>query len=167
MYDWAIECRESDVVSINKRRRGDKETLRLHPPFTLIAQECKEKCEIKGFEIPINTNLFINLWAIGRDPKYWYEPDSFIPETFLESYSFLEYKGNDFHFLPFGSGRRICPGISLAIATVELLLATLLYYFDWKHPRESNRQNMNMDEEFGISIRRKEDMWLIPIAYTT
>lgn len=141
-----------------------KEILRLHPPFTLIPGESREKCQVNGFEIPIKIKMLINLWAMGRDPKYWTQPNNFIPERFSE-YD-INYKGNDFRFIPFGSGRRICPGMSFAIATVELLLAMLLYYFDWNHPDGISSQEMNMDEEFGVSVRRKEDLWLVPTAYT-
>lgn len=143
-----------------------KETLRLHPPAVLLVpRESSEKCQINGFEIPDKTRVIINTWAIGRDPKYWNDPDSFIPERFLESYAHIDYKGNDFQFIPFGGGRRICPGISFGVATVELLLAMLLYYFDWKHFGEVSSKEMDMSEEFGISVRRKEDMLVIPMAY--
>ena len=137
-----------------------KETLRLHPPIALLLpRECRERCEIDGFEIPVKTKVIVNAWAIGRDPKYWSEPESFIPERFLDSH--VDYKGNDFEYIPFGAGRRICPGISFGVANVELPLAMLLYHFDWKHP---DHGHVDMTEEFGVSVRRKNDLWMIPIS---
>ncbi|KAL5735726.1 hypothetical protein ACOSQ2_030514 [Xanthoceras sorbifolium] len=141
-----------------------KETLRLHPPAPLLLpRECRERCEIKGFEIPVKTKVIVNAWAIGRDPKYWSEPNKFIPERFLDSS--IDYKGNNFEYIPFGAGRRICPGISFGIADVELPLAMLLYNFDWKHPDGIKHEDIDMTEEFGVTVRRKNDLWMIPSSY--
>ncbi|KAL5737420.1 hypothetical protein ACOSP7_030181 [Xanthoceras sorbifolium] len=141
-----------------------KETLRLHPPAPLLLpRECRERCEINGFEIPMKTKVIVNAWAIGRDPKYWSEPNKFIPERFLGSS--IDYKGNNFEYIPFGAGRRICPGISFGMANIEFPLAMLLYNFDWKRPDGIKHEDMDMTEEFGISVRRKNDLWMIPISY--
>ncbi|KAL5737410.1 hypothetical protein ACOSP7_030171 [Xanthoceras sorbifolium] len=141
-----------------------KETLRLHPPGPLLSpRECREGCEFKGFDIPIKTKVLVNAWAIGRDPKYWSEPDSFIPERFLDSP--IDYKGTHFEYLPFGAGRRMCPGVSFGLANVELVLAMLLYHFDWKLPNEMKHGNLNMTEIFGITVKRKDDLCLVPIPY--
>ncbi|KAL5803893.1 hypothetical protein ACOSQ3_030693 [Xanthoceras sorbifolium] len=140
-----------------------KETLRLHPAATLIPRECRERCEIKGFEIPIKTRVVINAWAIGRDPEFWTEPESFIPERFFDSP--IDYKGNNFEYIPFGAGRRICPGMSFGLANIELPLAMLLYHFDWELPNGTKHDNLDMTEAFGLSVRRKEDMYMIPSPY--
>ncbi|KAL5803900.1 hypothetical protein ACOSQ3_030700 [Xanthoceras sorbifolium] len=141
-----------------------KETMRLHPPLPLLLpRECRDRCEIMGYEIPVKTKVFINAWAIGRDPKYWSEPESFIPDRFLDSS--IDYKGTNFEYLPFGSGRRICPGIPFGVANVELPLAMLLYHFDWKLPNESKHEDLNMTETFGVTVRRGEDLYAIPIPY--
>ncbi|KAL5735724.1 hypothetical protein ACOSQ2_030512 [Xanthoceras sorbifolium] len=141
-----------------------KETLRLHPPAPLLLpRECRERCEINGFEIPVKTKVIVNAWAIGRDPKYWSEPNKFIPERFLDSS--IDYKGNNFEYIPFGAGRRICPGISFGIANVELPLAMLLYNFDWKLPDGIKHEDIDMTEEFGVTVRRKNDLWMIPSSY--
>ncbi|CAL9018108.1 unnamed protein product [Prunus brigantina] len=141
-----------------------KETLRLHPPAPLLLpRECRESCEINGYEIPVKTKVIVNGWAIGRDPNYWTEPEIFYPERFLDSS--IDYKGTNFEYIPFGSGRRICPGISYGLANVELPLAFLLYHFDWKLPNGKNHEDLDMTEAFGITVRRKEDMHLIPIPY--
>ncbi|XP_031265070.1 premnaspirodiene oxygenase-like [Pistacia vera] len=141
-----------------------KETLRLHPPAPLlIPRECREACVINGFDVPIKTRLMVNAWAIGRDPKYWTEPESFIPERFLDCS--IDYKGKNFEFIPFGSGRRVCPGISFGLANVELPLAMLLYHFDWKLPKGMKNDDFDMTECFGMTVRRKDDLCLIPIPY--
>ncbi|KAI5334247.1 hypothetical protein L3X38_024380 [Prunus dulcis] len=141
-----------------------KETLRLHPPAPLLLpRECRESCEINGYEIPVRTKVIVNGWAIGRDPNYWTEPEIFYPERFLDSS--IDYKGTNFEYIPFGAGRRICPGISYGLANVELPLAFLLYHFDWKLPNGKNHEDLDMTEAFGITVRRKEDLHLIPIPY--
>ncbi|XP_024029885.1 cytochrome P450 71D9-like [Morus notabilis] len=141
-----------------------KEILRLHPPAPLLVpRECREKCEINGFEIPEKTRVIINASAIGRDPRYWTEPESFIPERFLDSS--IDFKGTNFEFIPFGAGRRICPGMSFGVINVELPLALLLYHFDWKLPSGMKPEDMNMTEAFGATVRRRDDLQLVPIAY--
>ncbi|KAM7270170.1 hypothetical protein ACFE04_029384 [Oxalis oulophora] len=141
-----------------------KETLRLHPALPLlIPRECRETCEIDGYEIPAKSKVIVNAWAIGRDPRHWKEPERFWPERFINSPN--DYKGTDFKYIPFGSGRRICPGISFGYANVELPLAQLLYHFDWKLPNAINPENFDMTEKFGSTVRRKNDLYLIPVPY--
>ncbi|CAO2830485.1 unnamed protein product [Amaranthus hypochondriacus] len=141
-----------------------KETFRLHPAFPcLLPRESMEYCEIEGYEIPPQTRIFINAWAIGRDSRYWEDPEKFIPERFESS--LVDYKGTYFELIPFGSGRRICPGMGLGIATIELALAMLLYHFDWELPHGCKPQDMDMDEALGIVGRRKNDLYVIPSLY--
>uniref|UniRef100_A0A2N9FRN2 Cytochrome P450 n=1 Tax=Fagus sylvatica TaxID=28930 RepID=A0A2N9FRN2_FAGSY len=141
-----------------------KETLRLHAPVPLLLpRECGERCTLEGYEIPIKTKVIVNAWAIGRDPKYWNEAEKFYPERFLDSS--IDYKGTNFEYIPFGAGRRICPGITFGLANVELPLALYLYHFDWKLPNGMKNEDLDMTEAFGITVRRKDDLQLIPIAY--
>ncbi|PON94071.1 LOW QUALITY PROTEIN: Cytochrome P450, E-class, group I [Trema orientale] len=141
-----------------------KETLRLHPSFPfLLPRESREKCEINGYEIPAKARIIVNAWAIGRDPRYWNEPESFVPERFLDSA--IDFKGNNFEYIPFGAGRRICAGISFGLINVELPLALLLYHFDWKLPRGMKHEDLDMTELFGSTLKRKDVLNLIPIAY--
>ncbi|KAL4618677.1 hypothetical protein ACB092_06G027800 [Castanea dentata] len=141
-----------------------KETLRLHPPLPLLLpRECGESCEINGYAIPVKTQVIVNAWAIGRDPSYWTEAESFYPERFLDSS--VDYKGVNFEFIPFGAGRRICPGITFATPNVELPLAQLLYHFDWKLPTKTKHEDLDMTENFSATVRRKNDLYLIPIPY--
>ncbi|TYI47263.1 hypothetical protein E1A91_D13G160800v1 [Gossypium mustelinum] len=138
-----------------------KETLRMHPVFPLLLpRECSQNCEVNGFEIPSKTRVIINAWAIGRDPNHWVEPEKFEPERFINSS--VDFVGTNFEFIPFGAGRRICPGILFAVPNVELPLAQLLFHFDWKLPKQ---EDIDMTEEFGLSVRRKTELILIPTPY--
>ncbi|XP_017428600.1 desmethyl-deoxy-podophyllotoxin synthase [Vigna angularis] len=140
-----------------------KETLRLHPPGPLLVpRECRESCEVKGYTIPAGTRVIVNAWAIGRDPDYWNDPDKFYPERFMNSP--IDYKGSHHEFIPFGAGRRMCPGMSFGINIIELCLAQLLYYFNWELPN-GNKKNLEMTETLGAFSRRKTDLVLIPISY--
>ncbi|MED6207475.1 hypothetical protein PIB30_036150 [Stylosanthes scabra] len=141
-----------------------KESMRLHPATPLLLpKECLKSCEINGYTIPVGTQVFINAWAIGIDPNYWIEAESFCPERFLDCE--IDYKGSHFEFIPFGAGKRICPGISFAIHNIELPLAQLLYYFDWNLPFGISHENFDMTEHFGSTVRRKNDLLAIPTAH--
>jgi len=141
-----------------------KEALRIHPPGPLlIPRECGQACEIDGYHIPIKSRVIINAWAIGRDPKYWTDPDKFYPERFIDSS--IDYKGTNFEYIPFGAGRRICPGMNFGMANVELALALLLYHFDWKLPNGMKNEDLDMTELFGAAVVKKDDLCLIPIIY--
>ncbi|XP_045827319.1 cytochrome P450 71D10-like [Trifolium pratense] len=140
-----------------------KETLRLHPPAPLLApRENREMCQINKYDIPAKTRVVINAWAIGRDPRYWVEAETFKPNRFLNSA--IDFKGTNFEYIPFGAGRRMCPGISFSLPIIDLLLAQLLYHFDWKLPNGVKNEELDMTESFGITAGRKNDLLLIPIT---
>ncbi|XP_059443375.1 cytochrome P450 71D11-like [Corylus avellana] len=142
-----------------------KETLRLHPPSALLLpRESSERCELNGYEIPAKTKVIVNAWAISRDPKYWTDPESFKPERFIDSSH--DFKGTNFEYLPFGAGRRVCPGTNFGLANVEYAIALLLYHFDWKLPNGMKPEDLDMTDIAGATVGRKEDLQLIPIAYT-
>ncbi|CAI0450750.1 unnamed protein product [Linum tenue] len=140
-----------------------KETLRLHTPAPLVLpRECREECRVGGFDVPLKTTVVVNAWAIARDPRYWGdEAEKFCPERF--SNTEVTFRGGDFEFLPFGAGRRMCPGMTFGLAAVELPLANLLYHFDWKLPHGVEPANLDMEEIFGITVRRKNHLELIPV----
>ena len=155
---------ETDIQKLDYLKLVVKETLRLHPPGALIPRESREKCEINGYEIPSNTKVIINAWAIGRDPEYWIDADCFRPERF--HCSSIDFKGSHFEFIPFGGGRRICPGISFAIAIVELVLSQLLFHFNWKLPTDIKLEELDMSESLGLTCRRRNDLYLIATPLT-
>ncbi|XP_026432368.1 cytochrome P450 71B11-like [Papaver somniferum] len=102
--------------------------------------------KIGGYDIPSNTGKFINIWAIQRDPNTWKKQRSSIQKD-LDP---IDFKGQDFEFIQFGSGRRGRPGVSFGLAVVELLVANLLYRFDWKLPGGASCEDLDMTEDFGM-----------------
>ncbi|KAL8252594.1 hypothetical protein R6Q59_036287 [Mikania micrantha] len=155
---------ESDIKELNYLKLVIKETLRLHPPLPLLLpRECRNTCEVDGYDIPVNTKVIINCWKIGRDPKCWTDPESFIPERFSESS--IDYKGTSFELIPFGAGRRMCPGMTLGMANVELPLARLLYHFNWELPSGVKVEDLDRTETFGVSLKRRDSLVLVPSVY--
>lgn len=163
VYDSKGYVDETELHQLIYLKSIIKETMRLHPPVPLLVPRVsRERCQINGYEIPSKTRVIINAWAIGRNPKYWAEAESFKPERFLNSS--IDFRGTDFEFIPFGAGRRICPGITFAIPNIELPLAQLLYHFDWKLPNKMKNEELDMTESNGITLRRQNDLCLIPIT---
>ncbi|CAN0856112.1 Premnaspirodiene oxygenase, partial [Linum grandiflorum] len=119
---------EDGIEELKYLKMVVKEALRLHTPAALLARQTTEDVKIEGYDIPAKTKVLANVWAIARDPKYWKEPERFWRERFMEVSS--DFQGTDFMFMPFGIGRRICPGMNFGIANIELPLASLLYHFD-------------------------------------
>ncbi|KAL2472342.1 Cytochrome [Abeliophyllum distichum] len=155
---------QSDIQDLSYLKMVIKETLRIHPPGPLLGpRRCKEQCKIGGYDIPANTTTIINGWAIGRDPEYWKNPEAFDPERFNNIST--TYTGAHFEFIPFGAGRRICPGINFSLAGVELSLANLLYHFNWKLPGGISPDQLDMTEKFGAAAGRKNNLYLIPMSY--
>ncbi|WVZ95542.1 hypothetical protein U9M48_041295 [Paspalum notatum var. saurae] len=154
---------ESDLATSDKTylKAVIKETLRLHPP---------DDCDIDGYTIPAGTRTIVNVWAIGRLSSCWGDDaDEFMPERFIAmdggaDDSDVDPKGgkDDFHYLPFGSGRRMCPGIHAGAAILEIMLANLVYRFDWELPPGMSKEDVDMTEVFGLTVRRKEKLFLVP-----
>ncbi|KAF8658512.1 hypothetical protein HU200_058968 [Digitaria exilis] len=138
-----------------------KETLRLHAavPLLLPRESQHETRGVLGFDVPAGAMVLVNAWAIGRDADSWgADAEEFRPERF-EGVD-VDFRGNDFEFVPFGAGRRMCPGIALGLAVMELGLASLLFHFDWELPGGAAPEELDMDEGLGITARRKSDLWL-------
>ncbi|KAM3289957.1 premnaspirodiene oxygenase [Capsicum chacoense] len=151
---------ENDIEELKYLKLVIKETFRLHPPLPLLLpRECREEIDINGYTIPLKTKVMVNAWAIGRDPKSWDDVESFKPERF--EFNSVDFIGNSFELLPFGSGRRICPGISFGIANVFYPLAQLLYHLDWKLPTGINPSDLDMTESAGAACARKSNLYLI------
>ncbi|CAL4906203.1 unnamed protein product [Urochloa decumbens] len=154
---------ESDLEGLSYLKLVIKEALRTHTPLPLLLPRmCREPCQIMGYDIPKGTVVLVNAWAICRDPKYWDDPEEFKPERFENSS--LDYKGTNYEFLPFGAGRRICPGINLGVANLELVFARLLYHFDWKLPHGIEPNDIDMREALGLAVRKKTSLILHPIT---
>ncbi|XP_059276092.1 probable (S)-N-methylcoclaurine 3'-hydroxylase isozyme 2 [Lycium ferocissimum] len=153
--------KESQLLHMSYLQACVKETLRLHPPGPLLLpHRAIETCQVMSFTIPKNTQILVNVWAIARDPSIWEEPEMFRPQRFLSSDT--DFKGNDFEFLPFGAGRRICPGLPLAATKIPFVLASLVHFFDWELPHGKCLVELDMHEKFGVTLQKKEPLLLIP-----
>ncbi|TVU33979.1 hypothetical protein EJB05_15799, partial [Eragrostis curvula] len=140
-----------------------RETFRLHPPAPFLPrQQATKPCSVLGYDLPPGTTVLVNIWALGRDERYWPgDPEAFRPERFEDGE--VDFKGANFEFLPFGAGRRMCPGMAFGLAKFELTLANLLFHFDWEAPGLADPADFDMSEVFGVSVRRKAGLLLHPI----
>ncbi|XP_010494965.1 PREDICTED: cytochrome P450 71B28-like [Camelina sativa] len=121
---------EEDLSQLDYFKLMVKEIYRLHPAAPLLLpREALSHIKIQGYDIPPKTHIIINAYAIARDPKLWENPDEFNPDRFLNCS--IDYRGLNFELIPFGSGRRMCPGMTMGNTLVELGLLNLLYFFDW------------------------------------
>ena len=152
---------ESDLESLEYLNMVVKETLRLHPVAPLlIPHESMEDCTVNGFDILKKSRVMVNVWAIGRDPDSWTDPDKFLPERFIGSE--VDLRGQHFQLIPFGSGRRGCPGMQLGLTVVRLVLAQLVHCFDWELPDKMLPSELDMTEEFGLTLPRAKHLMAIP-----
>ncbi|KAJ9559978.1 hypothetical protein OSB04_005138 [Centaurea solstitialis] len=156
------KVQEDDLQNLNYLKAVIKETFRLYPVAPLLLpRESRDRCIVGGYEIPKGTLVYVNGWALGRDPKCWENPEEFKPERFMGSS--IDYKGTDFEFIPFGSGRRGCPGISLGVATVELTLSNLVYAFEWELP--DGEKDIDTLATLGVVSHKKNPLRLVPKVY--
>lgn len=141
-----------------------KETWRLHPVAPLLLpREVISEFQINGYTIQPKTHLHVNVWAIGRDPDTWKDPETFLPERFMDSN--IDAKGQNFELLTFGSGRRMCPGVYMGTSMVEFCLANMLYHFDWKLPEGMSVEDVDMEEAPGLTVTMKNGLSLVPMKF--
>ncbi|KAJ4905362.1 Cytochrome P450 76C4 [Raphanus sativus] len=154
---------ESHISDLPYLQAIVKETLRLHPPGPLLApHKAETNVEVLGFLVPKNAQVLVNAWYIGRDPSVWENTEQFEPERFMLGRE-IDVKGRDFELIPFGAGRRICPGMSLAMKTVSLIIASLLHSFEWKLPNGVLPEDLNMDESFGLTLHKTNPLFAVPV----
>ncbi|KAK6149195.1 hypothetical protein DH2020_016720 [Rehmannia glutinosa] len=157
---------ESDIPNLPYLQAIVKETLRLHPTGPLIVRQSNKDCTIAGYNIPAKTRLFVNVWAIGRDSNHWENALEFRPQRFLSddgsAKGQLDVRGQHFHLLPFGSGRRGCPGTSLALQVVQTTLAALIQCFEWRFEGENG--SVDMEEGPGLTLPRAHPLICYPMA---
>nr|GMC53766.1 cytochrome P450 83B1-like [Ipomoea batatas] len=150
---WAMTALMKDPRAVIK------ETLRLYTPVPLlVSREIISKCTIDEYEIKPKTIVIIHAWAIARDPEYWKDPEEFYPERFFDCN--IDYKGQNFEFIPFGAGRRMCPGMTLGLAVAELALAHLLYAFDWELPSWMKKEDIDTEPLPGLVMHKKNHLCL-------
>ncbi|PIA24894.1 hypothetical protein AQUCO_15200001v1 [Aquilegia coerulea] len=153
---------ESVIIRLPYLQAVVKETFRMHPPVPLLLPHKAESLvELCGYIVPKNTQVLINVWTMGRDPNVWENPTAFEPERFLNSNT--DFKGRDFELIPFGAGRRICPGLPLAYRMVYLMLASLLHAFNWKLEDGLKPEDVDMEENFGITLQKAIPLRAIPL----
>ncbi|KDP38438.1 hypothetical protein JCGZ_04363 [Jatropha curcas] len=146
------QIQESDIKNLEYLQAILKETLRLYPAGPLsLPHESTEDCTVGGYDIPAGTKLVINIWKIHHDPRVWENPFEFRPERFLTSHKDFDVRGQNFEFIPFGSGRRRCPGISFGLQVMQLTLANLLHSFDIETP---SNEPVDMTENIGLTNLR-------------
>ncbi|KAI5581419.1 hypothetical protein BDE02_07G015400 [Populus trichocarpa] len=152
---------ESDIEKLTFLKCALKETLRMHPPIPLLLHETSEDAEVAGYFIPKQTRVMINAYAIGRDKNSWEDPDAFKPSRFLKP-GVPDFKGNHFEFIPFGSGRRSCPGMQLGLYTLDLAVAHLLHCFTWELPDGMKPSELDMTDMFGLTAPRATRLVAVP-----
>ncbi|KAK3153036.1 hypothetical protein QOZ80_2BG0166800 [Eleusine coracana subsp. coracana] len=155
---------ESDLDKLPFLKCVVKETLRLHPPIPLLLHETAEDCVVGGYSVPRGSRVMINVWAIGRDAGSWKDADAFRPARFApegEAHG-LDFKGGCFEFLPFGSGRRSCPGTALGLYALELAVAQLAHGFNWALPDGMKPSELDMSDIFGLTAPRATRLYAVP-----
>ncbi|KAL3838787.1 hypothetical protein ACJIZ3_023378 [Penstemon smallii] len=154
---------ESDIMVLPYLQACVKETIRMHPPIPLLLPHCAtETCNVMNFTIPKGSQVMVNTWAMANDPSIWDDPSSYRPERFLDSG--VDFKGNNFEFVPFGSGRRMCPGLPMAFVQVQYVVACLVNTFNWFVPRDNDLDEVDMEEVYHLALRKKNHLELIPRA---
>jgi ferulate-5-hydroxylase len=152
---------ESDLDKLSYLKCAIKEALRLHPPIPLLLHETAEDSIVTGYSIPARSRVMVNAWAIGRDKTAWDEPNTFKPSRFLNDGA-PDFKGSNFEFIPFGSGRRSCPGMQLGLYALELTVAHLLHCFKWELPDGMKPSELDMNDVFGLTAPRAIQLIGVP-----
>lgn len=137
---------EQDLSKLDYLQNLINETLRLYPPVPLLLpHESTHDCRVCGYDIPKDTMLLVNLWTMQRDPKLWVDAEKFMPERFEGG------EGQGYKLIPFGAGRRACPGSVLGRRVVGLAVGALLQSFEWKRV---GIEEVNMAEGTGLTMPR-------------
>ncbi|CAN6272099.1 unnamed protein product [Urochloa humidicola] len=158
---------EADLPRLPYLLAAFKETLRLHPGAPIAHRVSEAEVTVGGFTVPARAAVFINVWAIGRDPDFWEDPPAFRPERFMPggAAARVEPRGQHFQLLPFGAGRRGCPGVGLAMQSVPAVLAALVQCFDWAVVDDGETGLVDMEEsDVGLVCARKRPLLLRPTA---
>nr|QWK52215.1 cytochrome P450 71B14-2 [Isatis tinctoria] len=153
---------EEDIEQLEYLKMVIKETLRMNPLVPLLIPRVASKdIKIGGYDVPKKTWIHVNIWALHRSPNVWKDPEAFIPERFMDNE--IDYKGLHFELLPFGSGRRMCPGMGMGMALVHSTLINLLYRFDWKLPEGMDAKDVDLEESYGLVCPKKVPLELVPV----
>ncbi|CAN8257727.1 unnamed protein product [Cochlearia groenlandica] len=138
-----------------------KETMRLHPPIPLILHEAIEDTNLQGFNVPKGSRVMINAFAIARDPKLWVDPEAFNPSRFMEP-GMPDFMGTNFEFIPFGAGRRSCPGMQLGLYAMEVAVANIVHCYTWQLPDGMKPSELDMSDVMGLTAPRATRLVAVP-----
>ncbi|KAH0452860.1 hypothetical protein IEQ34_017184 [Dendrobium chrysotoxum] len=156
---------ETDIQHLHYFKMILKEILRLYPPGPLlIPNEALRGFKVDEYDIQPKTRIIINAWAIGREATYWERPEEFFPERFINNS--IDTKGQDFQLIPFGSGRRMCPGMNMGMTLVEIALANLLYAFNWDLIQGMSKEDIDLEEFKGSTLKKMNPLILMASRYT-
>ncbi|KAL4596957.1 hypothetical protein ACB092_12G201200 [Castanea dentata] len=153
---------EKDIPRLPYLQAVLKETMRLHPVAPLLLPLSRIEVEVCGYTIPKHTQVIVNAWAIARVPMYWDKPTQFKPERFIDSK--VDFRGTNLSFMPFGYGRRICPGLDLAVRMLSLFLASLIHHFNWKLPDRMAPEDIDIKDKFGLTLQKAVALVAIPVV---
>ena len=155
---------EAKIDELHYTKMVIKESMRLNPVVPLLVPHfCRETCEVGGYQVTKGTRVLINAWAMARSPEYWVDAEKFRPERFEDG--MLDFKGSRLEYLPFGAGRRRCPGDTFGLAVLELIVARLLYYIDWSLPAGMQPDDIDMEMIVAATTRRKNPLQLVVSPY--
>ena len=156
----------NDINQMNYLKCVIKETLRLHPPVPLmVPRETTNSVKLGGYDIPPKTRVYVNAWAVHRDPEVWDRPEEFLPERFIDNP--IDFIGQDFELFPFGGGRRACPGSTFSVSSIEYVIANLLYWFDWRLPNANVKgEDLDMSEAKSFVVSKKIPLHLVPSLHS-
>ncbi|KAK3123613.1 hypothetical protein QOZ80_8AG0633580 [Eleusine coracana subsp. coracana] len=159
---------EPDAGSLPYLQAVVKEAMRLHPvpPIMLPYKAVEDGVEVSGYAAPQGATVIFNVWAIMRDPVAWEKPDEFMPERFLDRAAQVDFRGKHFEFIPFGSGRRMCPGLPMAERVVPFILASLLHAFEWHLPDGVSAEQLDVTEKFTTANVMAVPLRAVPVAIT-
>ncbi|CAN1257872.1 Cytochrome P450 76T24 [Linum perenne] len=163
--EWAMAELLSNPTTLAKARDAIiKETFRLHPAAPMLLPRMAEAdVEIRGYTVPKGAQIVINVWAIGRDSSTWNNPNSFMPERFMGSE--IDVRGSGCELIPFGGGRRICPGLPLAMRMLHMMLGSLIHWFEWKIADKDGVESecLDMEEKLGMGgLQKAKPLLAIP-----
>ncbi|XP_031114322.1 geraniol 8-hydroxylase-like [Ipomoea triloba] len=157
------QLREADVTHLPYLQCVIKETLRIHPPSPFIPRKVEQDVILCRYTIPKDSQVLVNVWAIGCDSSIWESPLIFKPERFWNLQ--VDVKGQDFELIPFGTGRRICPALRLAMRMVPIMLGSLLNSFQWKLEGDITPMDLDMEEKSGFTLAKAQPLRAIPIPF--
>ena len=157
---------EADIPNLPYFQACVKEAMRLNPPAPIFDRICGENCKLAGSDIPKGTTVIMNTYSIMRDPEIWDNPNDFIPERFLTGVDNAKEKNLQV-YVPFGGGRRMCPGINMTSSVINCSVTAMVQCFDWKviggDGPDGSKVNMNIKS--GVVKSMAKPFMAIPVLH--